>query len=59
MLQTHENEEDGASDNKDEDRRDKDKDIAVSFVFGQNIKDRAKVGIYYFAPFDNLVRVPV
>ncbi|XP_061587709.1 ran-binding protein 3b isoform X2 [Cololabis saira] len=39
----HENKEDGTSDNKDEDRRDKEKDVAVSFVFGQNIKDRAKV----------------
>ncbi|KAM6919033.1 ran-binding protein 3b [Xenentodon cancila] len=39
----HENKEDGASDNKDEDRRDKEKDTAISFVFGQNIKDRAKL----------------
>ncbi|XP_037537768.1 ran-binding protein 3b isoform X2 [Nematolebias whitei] len=37
----HENEEDEASDNKDGDRRDK---TESSFVFGQNIKDRAKLG---------------
>uniref|UniRef100_A0A8C3G9P3 Ran-binding protein 3-like n=1 Tax=Cyclopterus lumpus TaxID=8103 RepID=A0A8C3G9P3_CYCLU len=37
----HENEEDGASGNKDE--REKETDVAISFVFGQNIKDRAKV----------------
>ncbi|XP_077955598.1 ran-binding protein 3b isoform X4 [Gasterosteus aculeatus] len=36
--QKHENEEDGASGNKDE----KETDVAISFVFGQNIKDRAK-----------------
>uniref|UniRef100_G3PX94 Ran-binding protein 3 n=1 Tax=Gasterosteus aculeatus aculeatus TaxID=481459 RepID=G3PX94_GASAC len=35
----HENEEDGASGNKDE----KETDVAISFVFGQNIKDRAKL----------------
>lgn len=44
-FQTHENEEDEASDNKDGDRREKEEsDVAISFVFGQNIKDRAKVG---------------
>ncbi|XP_040027343.1 ran-binding protein 3b isoform X3 [Gasterosteus aculeatus] len=37
--QKHENEEDGASGNKDE----KETDVAISFVFGQNIKDRAKL----------------
>ncbi|XP_014837276.1 PREDICTED: ran-binding protein 3 isoform X1 [Poecilia mexicana] len=40
----HENEEDGANGNKDGGRRDKkDSDIPTSFVFGQNIKDRAKL----------------
>ncbi|KAM4551127.1 ran-binding protein 3b isoform 3-T3 [Odontesthes bonariensis] len=40
----HENEEDGASDNKDGGRREKkETDVALSFVFGQNIKDRAKL----------------
>ncbi|XP_012724967.1 ran-binding protein 3b isoform X4 [Fundulus heteroclitus] len=39
----HENEEDGANGNKDGGRRDKDSDVPVSFVFGQNIKDRAKL----------------
>ncbi|XP_034411008.1 ran-binding protein 3b isoform X5 [Cyclopterus lumpus] len=39
--QKHENEEDGASGNKDE--REKETDVAISFVFGQNIKDRAKL----------------
>ncbi|KAM8849828.1 ran-binding protein 3b isoform 1-T1 [Spinachia spinachia] len=38
--QKHENE-DGASGNKDE--REKETDVAISFVFGQNIKDRAKL----------------
>ncbi|XP_037314774.2 ran-binding protein 3b isoform X3 [Pungitius pungitius] len=37
--QKHENEEDGTSGNKDE----KETDVAISFVFGQNIKDRAKL----------------
>ncbi|XP_029309309.1 ran-binding protein 3b isoform X3 [Cottoperca gobio] len=42
--QKHENEEDGASGNKDEDETEKkDTDVAISFVFGQNIKDRAKL----------------
>ncbi|XP_013862899.1 ran-binding protein 3b isoform X2 [Austrofundulus limnaeus] len=42
---THENEEDEASDNKDGDRREKkESDVGISFVFGQNIKDRAKLG---------------
>ncbi|XP_054452329.1 ran-binding protein 3b isoform X3 [Anoplopoma fimbria] len=40
--QKHENEEDGASGNKDE-REKKETDVAISFVFGQNIKDRAKL----------------
>uniref|UniRef100_A0A3Q2QKC1 Ran-binding protein 3 n=1 Tax=Fundulus heteroclitus TaxID=8078 RepID=A0A3Q2QKC1_FUNHE len=35
--------EDGANGNKDGGRRDKDSDVPVSFVFGQNIKDRAKL----------------
>ncbi|XP_075953750.1 ran-binding protein 3b isoform X4 [Anarhichas minor] len=39
--QKHENEEDGASGNKDE--KEKETDVAISFVFGQNIKDRAKL----------------
>ncbi|XP_022059366.1 ran-binding protein 3b isoform X4 [Acanthochromis polyacanthus] len=40
----HENEEDGASGNKDGSRREKkETDVAISFVFGQNIKDRAKL----------------
>uniref|UniRef100_G3PX90 Ran-binding protein 3 n=1 Tax=Gasterosteus aculeatus TaxID=69293 RepID=G3PX90_GASAC len=38
-MEKHENEEDGASGNKDE----KETDVAISFVFGQNIKDRAKL----------------
>uniref|UniRef100_A0A672HHE9 Ran-binding protein 3 n=1 Tax=Salarias fasciatus TaxID=181472 RepID=A0A672HHE9_SALFA len=41
--QKHENEDDGASGNKDGGRREKDSDVAISFVFGQNIKDRAKL----------------
>lgn len=42
--QKHENEEDGASGNKDGDEREKkETDVAISFVFGQNIKDRAKL----------------
>uniref|UniRef100_A0A3B5MVI6 Ran-binding protein 3 n=1 Tax=Xiphophorus couchianus TaxID=32473 RepID=A0A3B5MVI6_9TELE len=44
LFQKHENEEDGANGNKDGGRRDKkDSDIPTSFVFGQNIKDRAKL----------------
>uniref|UniRef100_A0A8D3AUU1 Ran-binding protein 3 n=1 Tax=Scophthalmus maximus TaxID=52904 RepID=A0A8D3AUU1_SCOMX len=40
----HENEEDGASGNNDEGEREKKEgDVAISFVFGQNIKDRAKL----------------
>ncbi|XP_028283946.1 ran-binding protein 3b isoform X2 [Parambassis ranga] len=39
----HENEEDGASGNKDGGRREKEADVAISFVFGQNIKDRVKL----------------
>ncbi|XP_030015323.1 ran-binding protein 3b isoform X2 [Sphaeramia orbicularis] len=39
-----ENEEDGASSNKDGGGREKkEADVAISFVFGQNIKDRAKL----------------
>ncbi|XP_028449087.1 ran-binding protein 3b isoform X4 [Perca flavescens] len=42
--QKHENEEDGASGNKDGDESEKkETDVAISFVFGQNIKDRAKL----------------
>ncbi|XP_035488995.1 ran-binding protein 3b isoform X2 [Scophthalmus maximus] len=42
--QKHENEEDGASGNNDEGEREKKEgDVAISFVFGQNIKDRAKL----------------
>uniref|UniRef100_A0A3B5AMF2 Ran-binding protein 3 n=1 Tax=Stegastes partitus TaxID=144197 RepID=A0A3B5AMF2_9TELE len=44
LFQKHENEEDGASGNKDGGRREKkETDVAISFVFGQNIKDRAKL----------------
>ncbi|XP_020784811.1 ran-binding protein 3b isoform X1 [Boleophthalmus pectinirostris] len=39
----HENEEDGASSNKEGGGADKSSDVAISFVFGQNIKDRAKL----------------
>ncbi|XP_067331118.1 ran-binding protein 3b isoform X2 [Channa argus] len=40
----HENEEDGESSNKDGGGREKkETDVAISFVFGQNIKDRAKL----------------
>ena len=49
-FQKHENEEDGASGNKDGEK--KDTDVAISFVFGQNIKDRAKVGC--FPPASNI-----
>lgn len=46
-FQKHENEEDGASGNKDGNGREKkETDVAISFVFGQNIKDRAKVGCF-------------
>uniref|UniRef100_A0AAQ5Z1G1 Ran-binding protein 3 n=1 Tax=Amphiprion ocellaris TaxID=80972 RepID=A0AAQ5Z1G1_AMPOC len=44
LFQKHENEDDGASGNKDGGRREKkETDVAISFVFGQNIKDRAKL----------------
>uniref|UniRef100_A0A3B4ALC5 RanBD1 domain-containing protein n=1 Tax=Periophthalmus magnuspinnatus TaxID=409849 RepID=A0A3B4ALC5_9GOBI len=39
----HENEEDGASSNKEGGGAEKSSDVAISFVFGQNIKDRAKL----------------
>ncbi|KAG7466753.1 ran-binding protein 3 isoform X1 [Solea senegalensis] len=39
----HENKEDEASGNKDDSGREKEADVAISFVFGQNIKDRAKL----------------
>uniref|UniRef100_A0A3B4FHV2 Ran-binding protein 3 n=1 Tax=Pundamilia nyererei TaxID=303518 RepID=A0A3B4FHV2_9CICH len=40
----HENEEDGSSGNKDGERKEKkESNVAISFVFGQNIKDRAKL----------------
>uniref|UniRef100_A0A671YYF3 Ran-binding protein 3 n=1 Tax=Sparus aurata TaxID=8175 RepID=A0A671YYF3_SPAAU len=43
-FQKHENEEDGASGNKDGGGIEKkEADVAISFVFGQNIKDRAKL----------------
>ncbi|XP_054620607.1 ran-binding protein 3b isoform X2 [Dunckerocampus dactyliophorus] len=43
-LLKHENEEDGMSRNKDEGESEKkESDVANSFVFGQNIKDRAKL----------------
>lgn len=45
-FQKHENEEDGASGNKDGNGREKETDVAISFVFGQNIKDRAKVSCF-------------
>lgn len=41
LFQTHKNEEE-SSDNQEE--RGEKTDVAISFVFGQNIKDRAKVG---------------
>uniref|UniRef100_A0A4W6EG17 Ran-binding protein 3 n=1 Tax=Lates calcarifer TaxID=8187 RepID=A0A4W6EG17_LATCA len=44
LADKHENEEDGASGNKDGGGREKkETDVAISFVFGQNIKDRAKL----------------
>lgn len=44
LFQKHENEEDGSSGNKDGERKEKkESNVAISFVFGQNIKDRAKV----------------
>lgn len=43
-FQKPESKEDGASGNKDGNGREK-KDVAQSFVFGQNIKERAKVGL--------------
>lgn len=50
VFQKHENEEDEANGDKDGGRREKkDSDVPVSFVFGQNIKDRAKVILLYFA----------
>lgn len=42
-FQKPENKEDGASGNKDGNGREKEADVAQSFVFGQNIKERAKV----------------
>uniref|UniRef100_A0A8C6W016 Ran-binding protein 3 n=1 Tax=Nothobranchius furzeri TaxID=105023 RepID=A0A8C6W016_NOTFU len=42
LFQKHENKEDEETD-KDGERRETDADIAISFVFGQNIKDRAKL----------------
>lgn len=48
-FQKHENEEDGASGNKDGNGREKEADVAISFVFGQNIKDRAKVSCFSLA----------
>ncbi|KAJ0058831.1 hypothetical protein NL108_001064, partial [Boleophthalmus pectinirostris] len=42
-MDKHENEEDGASSNKEGGGADKSSDVAISFVFGQNIKDRAKL----------------
>lgn len=42
LFQTHKNEEDESSGNQEE--RGEKTDVAISFVFGQNIKDRAKVG---------------
>ncbi|XP_075878020.1 ran-binding protein 3b isoform X2 [Nelusetta ayraudi] len=41
--QQPENQEDGAGGNKDGNGREKETDVAQSFVFGQNIKERAKV----------------
>lgn len=43
MSQTHENEDDGACSNKEGGGAEKNTDVAISFVFGQNIKDRAKL----------------
>lgn len=42
LFETHKNEEEESSGNQDE--RGEKTDVAISFVFGQNIKDRAKVG---------------
>lgn len=42
IFQSHKNEEDESSGNQEE--RGEKADVAISFVFGQNIKDRAKVG---------------
>lgn len=41
LIQSHKNEEEESSGNQEE--RGEKTDVAVSFVFGQNIKDRAKV----------------
>lgn len=41
LFQTHKNEEESSG--NPEERGEK-TDVAISFVFGQNIKDRAKVG---------------
>ncbi|XP_072296838.1 ran-binding protein 3b isoform X3 [Eucyclogobius newberryi] len=41
--QKHENEEDEVSSNKEGGGAEKSSDVAISFVFGQNIKDRAKL----------------
>lgn len=46
LFETHKNEEEQSSGNQEE-RGDK-TDVAISFVFGQNIKDRAKVGLVFF-----------
>lgn len=47
-FQKPENKEDGASGNKDGNGREKEADVAQSFVFGQNIKERAKVCLFFF-----------
>ena len=48
LLQKHEHEEDAASPDKEGNRGEKnDTDVASSFVFGQNIKDRAKVSSFH------------
>lgn len=41
FFQTHKNEEDSTG---NQEERGEKTDVAISFVFGQNIKDRAKVG---------------
>ncbi|KAK7945239.1 hypothetical protein WMY93_000967 [Mugilogobius chulae] len=43
QTKKHENEEEEASSNKEGGGAEKSSDVAISFVFGQNIKDRAKL----------------
>uniref|UniRef100_A0A8C5GLG7 Ran-binding protein 3 n=1 Tax=Gouania willdenowi TaxID=441366 RepID=A0A8C5GLG7_GOUWI len=43
FFQKNESEDDEADGNKEGGKEDKESDVAISFVFGQNIKDRAKL----------------